>query len=293
VAPPGPRHAYELAAVAVSAGLVPDAAARRARLTGPPPPAHYAAPANEAHHDPLQPLLREARWGLDRAGLPCTEQRYAPVVHRLAVMPRGSTTAPVLVDGRRTVRGSSAMLELCDAIGAAPAPLYPKDAATRREVEELVARFDARLGPTTRLWLHSWAVEDREQLMRMSSIGLAPGQRRRLRRMLPIIAPVLRMALKIGPETHERCARRADEELAFVSERLSDGRPYLAGERFTAADLTFAALAAPILMQPGYGGGAIEFPPEPPELAPVIARWRQTPAGRHGIAIYRDRRASA
>ena len=242
---------------------------------------------------PFSHFCEKARWGLDRAGVNYTEKGYAPVVHRFAVMPRGSTTAPVLVDGRRTIRGSSAILELCDTIGDGHAPLFPEDAAARREVEELVARFDARLGPTTRLWLYSWLVENPEQLMGLSSIGLAPGQRRRLRRTLPIVGRVLRMAMKIGPETHERCARRTDEELAFVSERLSDGRPFLAGERFTAADLTFAALAAPVLMQPGYGGGAITPPAAPPELAPAIARWRETPAGRHGIAIYRDWRAPA
>src|SRR4051794_2626099 len=141
---------------------------------------------------PFSHFCEKARWGLERAGVNYTERGYAPVVHRFAVMPRGSTTVPVLVDGGRTVRGSSAILELCDAIGDAAAPLYPEDAATRREVEELVARFDARLGPTTRLWLYSWAVEDRERLMGMSSIGLTPGQRRRLRRMLPIVGRVLR-----------------------------------------------------------------------------------------------------
>jgi glutathione S-transferase len=242
---------------------------------------------------PFSHFCEKARWGLDRAGVAYVEQGYAPVVHRLAVMPRGSSTVPVLVDGRRTVRGSSAILRLCDAVGDAPAPLFPEDPAMRRDVEELVDRFDARLGPATRLWLYSWAVDDQEQLMRFSATGLAPDQQRRLRRMLPGIARVLRTVFKIGPQTHERCARRADEELAFVSQRLSDGRPYLAGERFTAADLTFAALASPLLMPPGYGGAAFTIPPVPLELADEVARWRETAAGRHGIAIYRDRRARA
>lgn len=242
---------------------------------------------------PFSHFCEKARWGLDRAGLAYTERGYAPVVHRLAVMPRGSTTAPVLVDGRRTVRGSSAILGHCDAIGHAPDPLYPQDPATRREVEELVARFDARLGPVTRLWLYAWAVEDHERLMRLSSLGLAPGQQRRLQRTLPVVARVLRMAMHIGPNTHERCAGMVEEELAFVSQRLSDGRPYLAGDGFTAADLTFAALAAPVLMPPGYGGAAITAPPPPAELADDIARWRQTPAGRHGTAMYRGRPAAA
>jgi glutathione S-transferase len=242
---------------------------------------------------PFSHFCEKARWGLDRAGLPYIEKGYAPVIHRLAVMPRGSTTAPVLVEHGRTVRGSTAILEVCDRKGHAPVPLYPDDVLTRREVEKLVARYDAQLGPVTRLWLYSWALDDHEQLLRFSSAGLSRGQRRRLRRMLPGVARILRTVMKIGPETHERSARQTDEELALASERLSDGRQYLAGERFTAADLTFAALAAPVLMPPGYGGGAITMPPEPPALAPDIERWRETPAGRHGMSIYRDWRAPA
>lgn len=41
-----------------------------------------------------------------------------------------------------------------------------------------------------------------------------------------------------------------DQVFAAVAERLSDGRPYLMGESFTAADLTFAALAYPVLHPP-------------------------------------------
>lgn len=242
---------------------------------------------------PFSHYCEKARWGLDRARMAHVEKGYPPVVHRLALLPRGSKTTPVLVDGQRTVRGSSAILAHCDAVGHASAPLYPEDAATRREVEELVARFDERLGPTTRLWLYSWAIEDRCRLLRLTSIGLAPAKRRRLQRILPLIDGILRRALEIGPETHARCARETDEELAFVSERLADGRPFLAGERFTAADLTFAALAAPVLFPPGYGGAAIASPTEPRSLAPAVERWRDTPAGRHGMAIYRDWRAPA
>jgi glutathione S-transferase len=242
---------------------------------------------------PYSHFCEKARWGLDRARLPYVEKGYAPVLHLLAVMPRGSRSSPVLVDRGRVVRGSSAILRLCDAHGHAAVPLYPEDSATRHEVEKLVARYDIELGPATRLWLYSWALDDHEQLMRLISVGLSPGQRWRLRRMLPAVARTLRRVLGVGPGTHARSALRVDEELALVSERLSDGRPYLAGGRFTAADLTFAALAAPVLMPPTYGGGAITPPSEPPGLAGEIARWRETPAGRHVMAIYRDLRVGA
>jgi glutathione S-transferase len=213
---------------------------------------------------PYSHFCEKARWGLDRARLPYVEKGYAPVLHLLAVMPRGSRSSPVLVDRGRVVRGSSAILRLCDAHGHAAVPLYPEDSATRHEVEKLVARYDIELGPATRLWLYSWALDDHEQLMRLISVGLSPGQRWRLRRMLPAVARTLRRVLGVGPGTHARSALRV-----------------------------FAALAAPVLMPPTYGGGAITPPSEPPGLAGEIARWRETPAGRHVMAIYRDLRVGA
>jgi glutathione S-transferase len=52
-----------------------------------------------------------------------------------------------------------------------------------------------------------------------------------------------------------------------VAERLGDGRPYLCGERFSAADLTFASLAASLLTPPEYGVPL----PQPDELPPAMA----------------------
>ena len=69
----------------------------------------------------------------------------------------------------------------------------------------------------------------------------------------------------------------------MVSAKLADGRRYLAGDRFGAADLTFAALAGPALLPPGYGGRRFIAPPLPKQLEPQIRAWRATPAGRHAL----------
>src|SRR3954453_21766698 len=47
------------------------------------------------------------------------------------------------------------------------------------------------------------------------------------------------------------------EGFDFAAGGLADGRGYLAGDRFPAADLTFACLAAPALVPPEYG---VELP---------------------------------
>lgn len=78
-----------------------------------------------------------------------------------------------------------------------------------------------------------------------------------------------------------------------MSERLSDGRPYLvAGTTSpTAADLTFAALAAPVICPDGYGGAAGFYMPKkeamyPPTSAAAVHALAATPAGQHVVKMY-------
>ena len=50
--------------------------------------------------------------------------------------------------------------------------------------------------------------------------------------------------LGIGPETAREDEASSWRAFDVIAERLADGRPYLCGDRFTAADVTFAALSA-------------------------------------------------
>jgi glutathione S-transferase len=75
-----------------------------------------------------------------------------------------------------------------------------------------------------------------------------------------------------------------------VARRLSDGRPYLCGDRFSAADLTFAALAASVLMPPEYGVPLPQPEELPVAMATVVREFRAHPAGAHALAMYRDER---
>ena len=84
--------------------------------------------------------------------------------------------------------------------------------------------------------------------------------------------------------------RRVDATFDRVAERLADGRPYLCGERFTAADLAFAALAGAVLMPPQW-----RVPlPQPDELPPVAAakvrELREHPAGQFALRMFEQER---
>lgn len=238
---------------------------------------------------PMSHFCEKARWALDHAGLRYREHGYPPLVHKLAVRPRGSRSVPVLV-GEQTLRQSTDILRFADRACPPGRALYPVPGAARRELDELVARLDLKLGPQARLWFYCWALADARRLYAWAACGLAPHQRGLLRLLIARITSVIAHRLNVAEHTSAQARERIDEELDMVSAKLADGRRYLGGDSFGAADLTFAALAGPVLQPPGYGGRRLTLPPMPDELAPQILAWRATPAGQLALRLYREHR---
>ena len=96
--------------------------------------------------------------------------------------------------------------------------------------------------------------------------------------------------LDITPATAAESEAQVRVSFDAVAERLGDGRPYLCGDRFTAADLTFAALAASVLMPPEYGVPLPQPEELPVAMAEAVREFRAHPAGAHALAMYRDER---
>jgi glutathione S-transferase len=73
---------------------------------------------------------------------------------------------------------------------------------------------------------------------------------------------------------------------------IGDGRRYIAGDRFSVADLTFAALAAPVVLPPNHPTQTFELSLFSQAAQDQIQRWRERPAGQFAVRLYEDDRVA-
>ncbi len=106
----------------------------------------------------------------------------------------------------------------------------------------------------------------------------------------PLTARWAKGALGIEPGIEVADEAIVWQEFDYVADLLSDGRPYLVTDRFGAADLTWAALCASIIVPPIYGVPLPQPDVLPPDIAAVVNRAREHPAGAFALGLYEKHR---
>jgi glutathione S-transferase len=243
-----------------------------------------------------------ARWALDRFELAYDEVPYMPMLHAgpiaVALLPAGKgrsdristrLSTPVLIADGQTIADSGAIVAwVSRRFGDRRTSLHWTPRAA-----ELEQQFADRLGADTRRLVYRYLLDDVEGMRELAERNVPRSQARLFIALLPAIRRTIRDKLHVDDEHTGRSLVRIDEAFAAVGDRLADGRPYLLGDRFSAADLGFAALAAPaLLVQPSEGYGAWLPPVDrtPPAFAAIVRRLRDTPAGRFALRMFAEER---
>jgi glutathione S-transferase len=240
---------------------------------------------------PISHYCEKARWALDRVGISYRERAHLQVFHRFAVRRAGGgTTAPVLVWGDRVFADSADILEEANARAPRDRRLFPEGPAAAAEARELQRDFDARLGPHGRRWMYDALRGRRDIAIEYGCTGVPAWQRRALPLVYPVAARIIDRVLDVSAATAAESETVVRTSFDEVAQRLSDGRPYLCGDTFTAADLTFAALAAPMLMPPEYGVPLPQPEVLPAPMAATVQELRTHPAGAHALKMFREER---
>ena len=238
---------------------------------------------------PLSHYCEKARWALDRVALPYREKPHAPLLHRLATKRNERGTVPVLVNEGSRFADSTDILRHVDTVCGGDL-LYPRDAELRREVDALEERFDTELGPHTRRWAYGQALPQVKAMRSLWAQDVPPLEASVIRVITPMMCQLVRKAYKITPENAQRSLERVRSVFRQVDELLNDGRQFLAGERFTAADLTFAALAAPVLLPAECRAVQPTLDDVPAAMREEILRFRKTDAGRFALRMFSQER---
>ena len=243
---------------------------------------------------PVSHYCEKARWALTRLNIPYIEERHAPLFHRLATGRVGGNSVPVLIVEGKAFTDSTEILKYLDTIAPDEAKLYPTQPALLKEVEDLETLFNTQLGIASRVWAYSYTLHHPKLAQRRFLYKVPFHEQVVFPILSPLVITLIRRKLNITSETALQAHEQIRQIFDTVGSKLADGRPYLVGERFSAADLTFAALCVAAVRPPEYGEAALalsNLEQLPPEMAAEVCAFRAMPAGAFALRLWRARGA--
>lgn len=236
---------------------------------------------------PISHYCEKVRWALDRQGLAYQEEGLVPMLHMATTLrvTRGrSRSVPILVDGDQVLADSTDCLRyLHERRGATWLYSHP-------EASELEELFDTKLGPHTRRWVYFYLLPEGTLAQRLLTWRVSTAQATALRVLFPVIRRLMQKGMNIHAESAERSRQHIDEVFTRVSQRLADGRRYLCGDHFTAADLAFVSLASPVVLTGRPGMDPLDPSLMPAAMRQEVERLRATSAGAFAQRVYREER---
>jgi len=235
-------------------------------------------------------FAEKARWALDYEGIPFVEQVLVPGPHQLVtrrIAPR--THVPVLEHEGRYVQGSGAILDyVADRLGGTR--LTPTDSARRDATRALETTLDQAFGRGVQQVLYSALVKDRRTVIDLWSSGGPFWARGFYAVAFPVVASAVKRMYKTTDAAGVAAARQRFVTTFDTLDAVLARQPYLGGAAPDRADITLAALLAPVCRVPGH---RVRWPAMPAELADFEASLRGRPTWNHVLRMYREHRHRA
>jgi glutathione S-transferase len=206
-----------------------------------------------------------------------------------SVSSRWSTPVLVTAEGEVLADSTDIAVWASRQLGAGDGPLFPDPT-----VLDMVDELGRELGPHTRRVVYWHALRGDTVMKQLADRNVGRVQALAYRMVAPLGSRMIRRVLKVTDDGYRRSFERVGEWIARVDQMLA-GRRYLCGDVFTAADLTFAALFAPLLLigrDDGYGATVPALDELDPEARGLIIEMRDTRAGAFARDIYRRYRGA-
>jgi glutathione S-transferase len=193
-------------------------------------------------------FCEKARWALDWHDIDYNEISWPPGLHQILSKRCGAkrTTLPIVRDGEKVVQGSDAIIDWADAQSKHPSRQLTKEGS--REIED---RADSIIGWHVRRLAYAEILPRFPQYAKPGLFHNASRTHRFLGDMMwPVTRRLIMQAYGVTDTAAAESRSILEVELDWLDEKLGDGRPYLAGDSFSKADVAVASLLAPFARPP-------------------------------------------
>ncbi len=230
----------------------------------------------------------KVRWALDYKGINHETVNLLPGQHIKTIrrLTGRDSSVPVIDHDGQVVQGSSRILDYLDETFPEH-PLTPDDPVEREQALAWERRLDEEAGPAIRCYSYHHFLKRPKVVVPMLAAGTPFYNRILLSLAFSRVDEVMRQLMKINEKTAEQ-SRLTMEGLLTELEQTYGSRPFLVGDRFSRADLTAAALFAPMFQPAQYPVPWPKAKRIPKDIQAWLDQWQPQLAILE--AVYRDHR---
>ena len=240
---------------------------------------------------PISHYCEKARWALARLALTYHEERHVQGFH----YPRtywvsGGPTVPVLIDGKNIIADSRDILKYLDRYASPETKLYPADNAQLHQIKKLEDLFDRELGVESRRWIYFQYLQHPQAMLDIASQGVPRLERASGPLCFPLLRAFIRARLRVHENEVSAGLTRCREIVSQIDSLLADGRKFLLGDRFGAADVSLACMMSPFVLPRQYGIQLPSIEEVPATMRGTVEEFQDTPTGRFVLRLFETER---
>ena len=202
----------------------------------------------------------------------------------VSILNGGGGAIPMLTGRGMTLRGPRAIADLFEPLAPTDKRLRPDDdvAGVDADWSVLNGRFKADIA----IFAYYHLLPERALLQPVFAAPLKGLEAKLTPHLYPALSVLFRVLLKLNAANATAAGERVLTTLHSYDARLTDGRPFLRGDRPTLGDFALAGGCAPMIQPPGFGTIMPAIADMPRPMRMLIDAMRETRAVRRVDALY-------
>jgi glutathione S-transferase len=201
---------------------------------------------------PISHFCEKVRWALDHNQLDYRLVNLLPGAHIKVIKSiAAKTEVPVLQHDEKVIQGSSDIITYLDNVFPENS-LTPVDSVLKQQALYWETFADENIGPQVRLYVYHFLLDRPDIVVPLLTQGQPWHKRWVFRLLFPKVRARMRKLMHINDRTADISLKKFGHAIDKLAAELAK-KPFLAGERFTRADLASASLLAPLRIPDKYG----------------------------------------